>query len=131
MLIFISRPSPLPPHFSLFAPSSLSPQSFLFASLKTHPLTQVCVSPDYILVPRSHQDAFVAAIQKAYKQFYPDGALESSSTLTAVHASAQERVKGLIARTKGEIVAGGKEKDGRIEPTVVKNVDVKDALMEG
>ncbi|KAI4524946.1 aldehyde dehydrogenase [Schizophyllum commune Loenen D] len=92
---------------------------------------QVCVSPDYILVPRSHQDAFVVAIQKAYKQFYPDGALESSSTLTAVHPSAQERVKGLIARTKGEIVAGGKEKEGRIEPTVVKNVDVKDALMEG
>ena len=40
-------------------------------------------------------------------------------------------MKGLIARTKGEIVAGGKEKEGRIEPTVVKNVDVKDALMEG
>ena len=92
---------------------------------------QTCTAPDYILVPAEAQDKRIEAFTEVFKTFYPDGALESSSTLTAVHASAQERVKGLIARTKGEIVAGGKEKDGRIEPTVVKNVDVKDALMEG
>ncbi|KAL1743347.1 Aldehyde/histidinol dehydrogenase [Schizophyllum fasciatum] len=91
---------------------------------------QLCVSPDYILVPRKHQDAFVAAIKKAYDQFYPGGPLQSSSTLTGVHPSARDRLKGLIASTQGEIVAGGKESDGKLEPTVVKNVSVNDALMQ-
>ncbi|KAL1743350.1 Aldehyde/histidinol dehydrogenase [Schizophyllum fasciatum] len=92
---------------------------------------QVCVSPDYILVPRAHQDAFVAAIQKAYKTFYPNGALDTTSTLTSIHPTAKERVKNLIASTHGEVVAGGQESDGRIEPTIAKNVAVDDALMQG
>ncbi|KAL1753083.1 Aldehyde/histidinol dehydrogenase [Schizophyllum commune] len=90
---------------------------------------QICVSPDYVLVPRSNQGAFVAAIQRAYKQFFPDGALASSSTLTAVHPSARERVKGLISSTKGDIVVGGQESEGRIEPTVVKNVEIFAPIM--
>ncbi|TRM59079.1 Aldehyde/histidinol dehydrogenase [Schizophyllum amplum] len=76
--------------------------------------TRLCVSPDYILVPREHQDAFVTAIQKAYAQFYPNGALDSTSTLTG-----------------GEVVAGGKEGAGKIEPTVVKNVSRDDPLLKG
>lgn len=92
---------------------------------------QLCVSPDYILVPREHQDAFVTAIQKAYAQFYPNGALDSTSTLTGVHPSAQGRLKDLIASTKGEVVAGGKEGAGKIEPTVVKNVSRDDPLLKG
>ncbi|KAL1725747.1 Aldehyde/histidinol dehydrogenase [Schizophyllum commune] len=92
---------------------------------------QLCVSPDYILVPKAHQDAFVAAVKKAYAQFYPEGALHESATLTGVHPTARDRLKGLIASTQGELVVGGREgEDGRIEPAVVKNVRVDDALMK-
>ena len=84
-----------------------------------------------MLVPKKHQDAFVAAVQKAYAQFYPEGPLHSSATLTGVHPSAHNRLKDLIASTQGELVVGGKAgEDGRIEPAVVKNVSVDDALMK-
>ena len=70
---------------------------------------QLCVSPDYILVPKAHQDAFVAAVKKAYAQFYPEGALHSSATLTGVHPTARDRLKGLLASAQGELGVGGRE----------------------
>ena len=32
---------------------------------------QICLAPDYVLVPRDFQDTFVAALQRAYVYSFP------------------------------------------------------------
>ncbi|KAF9235408.1 aldehyde dehydrogenase [Melanogaster broomeanus] len=71
---------------------------------------QICVAPDYILVPRTKQDELVRGFEKAYKAFFPDGALG-------------DKVTGVM---EGRKDAARK----RIEPTVVKDVKDSDSLME-
>ncbi|KZP11668.1 aldehyde dehydrogenase [Athelia psychrophila] len=92
---------------------------------------QICVAPDYILIPRSSQDEFIAALKKHYAAFYPKGALSSDSYGRIVSSLHWSRLKSLLDRTQGEIVLGGgvDDKNG-IEPTVVKNVKDGDSLME-
>ncbi|TFY78986.1 hypothetical protein EWM64_g5029 [Hericium alpestre] len=93
---------------------------------------QICVCPDYVLVPRSVQDAFVEALSEVYKEFYPEGALNSESLSRIVNQMHYDRLQDLLARTKGEIVLGGKSDGHRgIEPTVFKNVQEDDSLLEG
>jgi len=95
---------------------------------------QVCVAPDYVLVPRNQQDALVAAIRKAYDSFWPHprGPLDAKSELAnIIHSGSQARLQKLIADTRGTIVMGGKSEGKRIEPTIVKHVKVDDVLMEG
>ncbi|KAJ6471938.1 aldehyde dehydrogenase [Mycena sanguinolenta] len=92
---------------------------------------QVCVAPDYVLVPRAHQDAFIAAIKESCSQFFPDGSLASDSISRIVSPEHHSRLMDLLNRTKGEVVMGGKSQDLKIEITVVKNVSADDSLMEG
>lgn len=89
------------------------------------------MAPDYILIPRSSQDEFIAALKKHYAAFYPKGALSSDSYGRIVSSLHWSRLKSLLDRTQGEIVLGGgvDDKNG-IEPTVVKNVKDGDSLME-
>ncbi|KAF7326639.1 Aldehyde dehydrogenase [Mycena venus] len=95
---------------------------------------QICVAPDYILVPRGHQDAAVEAFKKAYKTFWPHpkGALDPLSEMGAIlNPHHHARLMELLRRTQGKIVHGGNaEGTKRIEPTVVVNVGLNDALME-
>ncbi|KAF7371198.1 Aldehyde dehydrogenase [Mycena sanguinolenta] len=91
---------------------------------------QVCVAPDYVLVPRVHQDAFIAAIKESCSQFFPDGSLASDSISRIVSPEHHSRLMDLLKRTKGEVVLGGKSQGLRIEITVVKNVLADDSLME-
>ncbi|KAJ7638413.1 Aldehyde/histidinol dehydrogenase [Roridomyces roridus] len=95
---------------------------------------QICVAPDYILVPREHQDATVEAFKKAYKTFWPHpkGALDSLSEYAAIITPRHHsRLLEFLRRTKGTIVHGGNaEGSKRLEPTVVANVGLDDALME-
>ncbi|KAL1680556.1 Aldehyde/histidinol dehydrogenase [Schizophyllum commune] len=83
---------------------------------------QVCVSPDYVLVPRAHQDAFVDAVKRAYEEFWPEGKATATEdgmatatedgktatylTLSGVHPTARNRINGLVRDTKGEVVIG-------------------------
>ncbi|KAG5641214.1 hypothetical protein DXG03_005762, partial [Asterophora parasitica] len=46
---------------------------------KTNNAGQTCITPDYVLVLRDKQEAFVAALELAYHLFYPTGALNSAS----------------------------------------------------
>jgi acyl-CoA reductase-like NAD-dependent aldehyde dehydrogenase len=92
---------------------------------------QICVSPDYILVPREKQDELVSCFKQQIREFYPEGALNSQSFGRMVSEAHFNRIKGLLQRTKGEIVFGGGTNDKRgIEPTIVKNVTGDDVLME-
>lgn len=80
---------------------------------------------------REKQDELIAAFKAAYKSFYPEGALKSESFSRIVSDAHFKRVKGLLDRTKGEIVLGGKTNENRgIEPTIVNNVVDGDSLME-
>ncbi|KZT06718.1 aldehyde dehydrogenase [Laetiporus sulphureus 93-53] len=93
---------------------------------------QLCVSPDHVYVPRSKQDAFIAALLKMYNIFWPNGPFHKDAQWgKIVNPTHHARLKSLLERTKGDIVIGGYyDGDRRIAPTIVNNVTLDDALME-
>ncbi|KAF9051228.1 aldehyde dehydrogenase [Hymenopellis radicata] len=99
---------------------------------------QICVCPDYLIVPTGGNPEIltrvVEAFKAAHKTFYPDGApLQSESFSHIVSRSHYARLCDLLTRTKGKIVFGG-GKDAeilKIEPTVLTGISADDALMEG
>ncbi|KAI0075949.1 aldehyde dehydrogenase [Panus rudis PR-1116 ss-1] len=92
---------------------------------------QICVSPDYVLVPRAIFQQFVEALDKAYKTFWPrdplDPEFEWGKIINKQH---HDRLKGMLARTNGEIILGGQSDEKRIAPTVIARVTKDDALMQ-
>ncbi|KAH9903161.1 NAD-aldehyde dehydrogenase [Cubamyces lactineus] len=68
---------------------------------------QVCLAPEYVLLPESFQDTFVEALKAVYRSFYPDGAKDSDSFCRIVTEAHTARIKDLIDRTKGTVVFGG------------------------
>lgn len=89
------------------------------------------MAPDYVLIPRSAQDDFLAALKKHYKAFYPDGPLASNSFSRISSFAHWNRLKSLLDRTEGEtVLGGGVDKKNGIEPTVIKDVKNGDSLME-
>ncbi|KAL1760536.1 Aldehyde/histidinol dehydrogenase [Schizophyllum commune] len=108
---------------------------------------QVCVSPDYVLVPRAQQDAFVDAVRRAYEEFWPGGAspprnklatggngTTTCSTLSGLHPTARSRIHGLIRDTKGEVIVGSLDANAQgsvTTPAIVRDVGLGDALMKG
>ena len=64
---------------------------------------QICVSPDYALVPREQVDAFVAGVRRTFEQFYR-GRTEGNADYTAVVNERQlQRMQAVLddARAKG------------------------------
>ncbi|KAK7027818.1 Aldehyde/histidinol dehydrogenase [Favolaschia claudopus] len=76
---------------------------------------QLCVSPDYVIVPRTHQDALVSALKNTYAEFYPQGSLVSDSISRIVSPDHHSRLMDLLNRSKSEVV----------------DVQPEDSLMEG
>ncbi|TFK50453.1 aldehyde dehydrogenase [Heliocybe sulcata] len=92
---------------------------------------QVCVSPDYVMVTKDHLDALVSAFETAYKAFWPDGSISSSSDLgKIVNAAHLARLKDMLARSEGKVVVGGKRDGQRMEVTILRDVQLDDAVME-
>jgi acyl-CoA reductase-like NAD-dependent aldehyde dehydrogenase len=93
---------------------------------------QICLCPEYVLVPRGVQDKLIEEFIKVYKEFYPEGAHKSDSYSRMITPAAWRRVKGLLEKTNGTVVIGGgsDETDLFIEPTVLKDVKVDDATMD-
>jgi aldehyde dehydrogenase (NAD+) len=91
----------------------------------------MCVSPDYVLVPRQRQDELLEAFKAVYASFYPEGSLKSPDTARIINSVHYNRIMDLIGRTKGTIVTGGTGDGVRIDLTIVKDVALDDALMEG
>jgi coniferyl-aldehyde dehydrogenase len=63
---------------------------------------QTCIAPDYVLVPKSAKDAFVAACAPAVAKLYPS--LEKNADYTAIVTGTHwERLRGLVddAKAKG------------------------------
>lgn len=99
---------------------------------------QICVAPDYLIVPTSgnHEilNKVVEALRQAYDSFFFDAPpLESTSYARIVSMSHFDRLSSLLTRTNGITVLGGKMDTERlkIEPTIVTGIRSDDALMEG
>ncbi|KAJ6542372.1 aldehyde dehydrogenase [Mycena vulgaris] len=93
---------------------------------------QLCVAPDYVLIPRTHQDEFIAALKDSYAELFPEGSLNSDSICRIVSPAHHARLVDLLTRTRGEVVLGGQmEGNSKIEITVIKNVPADDSFMEG
>jgi len=97
------------------------------------PFPQICVAPDYVLIPRSAQDAFVEAVKEAAAELHLDDALTSDSYGSIVSDGHYKRLRNLMTKSSGEIVVGGDtdEEKRRITPTVYRDVKEGDSLLEG
>ncbi|KAG8945083.1 hypothetical protein FRC04_001244 [Tulasnella sp. 424] len=95
---------------------------------KTINAGQTCTAPNHVFIPQEAQEALSNAFVKVYKEFYPDGA-ENAVITNLVNDSAFNRVKGLLEKTRGEVVCGGQFDVKRrwIAPTVLKN-DIQEAI---
>ncbi|EIW76927.1 aldehyde dehydrogenase [Coniophora puteana RWD-64-598 SS2] len=93
---------------------------------------QLCVAPDYVLCHRSKVNDLAAAFKKQAVTFFPNGALGSPDIAKIISKRHHDRLKGLLSRTKGQVVFGGRTDDATLdfEPTIVVGVDEKDSLME-
>ncbi|KAF8881169.1 aldehyde dehydrogenase [Gymnopilus junonius] len=92
--------------FDSTADISISAKRILYGKINNS--GQICVAPDYILAERSIVDALVESLKEHYRSFYPEGALKSDDYGFIVSDYHFERLKGLLKRTKGKIVLGGK-----------------------
>ncbi|KAI0760893.1 Aldehyde/histidinol dehydrogenase [Trametes elegans] len=92
---------------------------------------QICLCPEYVLVPRTFQDTLVSALEQAYHAFYPEGPAKSASFARIITKAHAERIQKLIAATRGTVVLGGDVDvpTRYVAPTVVKDVKLDDALM--
>ncbi|KAI0341284.1 aldehyde dehydrogenase [Trametopsis cervina] len=94
---------------------------------------QLCVTPDYVLIPRHLAFAFHTALRKAHSSFFPLPPLAPSSPWSKIVNDAQyARLTGLLHNTKGTVIVGGEcdEETRRIAPTVVGSVGADDVLMD-
>ena len=94
---------------------------------------QLCVSPDYVLVPRSIAKEFYAAVRKVYASFFPVDHLDPESNWGKIINDANfKRVKNMLDETRGEIILGGQSDSSRhrIALAVVTGVKLDDPLME-
>ena len=64
---------------------------------------QICVSPDYALVPRNQWDAFVAAVKSQFSQLYGSSTTGNHDYTALVNDRHASRIQGLLAdaRDKG------------------------------
>ncbi|KAF8519640.1 NAD-aldehyde dehydrogenase [Hysterangium stoloniferum] len=92
---------------------------------------QTCTAPDYVIVPDSAQAKLVTALKVQYKKFYGDDPRTSGSFSRICATAHWDRINGLLAETKGNIVVGGEgiRAEKYIAPTIVQNVSFDDSLM--
>ena len=96
---------------------------------------QICVAPDYVLVLRQKQDELIQGFEKAYKAFFPNGALDDVHYGSIVNDMHFQRLTNLLDRSEGEkvcgVMAGRKNPEKRrFEPIFVKGVKANDSLLE-
>ncbi|KAI0727112.1 aldehyde dehydrogenase [Fomitopsis betulina] len=92
---------------------------------------QICLCPDYILVPAYFQDALVEALKEAYHELHPQDPKTSGMLTRMVNTGHAERLKRLLDNTNGTVVFGGEVDVEKkyVEPTLVKDVRGDDSLL--
>jgi aldehyde dehydrogenase (NAD+) len=91
---------------------------------------QTCVAPDFVVIPAKLQNAFIERLKHYVSTFYGSNAKASPDYPRIVNEKHFDRLKELIDPAK--IAFGGKmdRNEKFIEPTVIRDVDWKDKVME-
>lgn len=91
---------------------------------------QTCVAPDYILVEKSIEDAFLSEVKKEIEANYKMTDDIDTNYLRIINDKNFERLSSLLPSEK--IYYGGvtNKKNRFISPTVLNNISFEDAIME-
>jgi aldehyde dehydrogenase (NAD+) len=91
---------------------------------------QMCVAPDYVLVQESVKDKFVSAMTNVIKDFFTDKPEQCYNYGKIINQKQFDRISGYLSSSK--IIFGGRTDKRQlfIEPTLLDNVSVDDAVMK-
>lgn len=91
---------------------------------------QTCVAPDYIICDKRIRDELIENIVKEIKKQFGENPLENKDYGKIVNEKHFDRIVGLLDYNK--VVIGGKSNKelNKIEPTVMKDIDYSDLVME-
>lgn len=100
------------------------------ASPKFSNCGQMCIAPDYILVPTHLKDKFIEELIKATQQFYGVNAMESAHYGKIINDKQWQRLAAYLL--EGDIVYGGKTDREKlfIEPTVMTGIHPNAKIMQ-
>lgn len=91
---------------------------------------QVCIAPDYCLVPEGLKPALIKEMINEIKILYGENAIHSNDYGRIVTLSHADRIDEIIQTHKREIVYGGKRKGTYIEPTLLDLEYIDSPAME-
>jgi len=100
---------------------------------KTTNTGQICLCPDYVLVPDSIKPALIAEMKKVLNQFHgSDPAQSDDYDGKIVNQRHTARLIKLMTSSSGQIVIGGEHDEQKcyIAPTVIDNVKPSDPIMQ-
>ncbi|HEX6848357.1 MAG TPA: aldehyde dehydrogenase [Chitinophagaceae bacterium] len=91
---------------------------------------QMCVAPDYVLVQESVQEKFISAMKEVVKDFFTDKPEQCYNYGKIINQKQFDRLSGYLSGSK--IIFGGRTDKQQlfIEPTLLGNVSVHDAVMK-
>lgn len=91
---------------------------------------QTCVSPDYVLVEKSIETDFLAALKNEIEKYHPNETEISENYVQIINHKNFDRVANLIATDK--IYCGGytNREERLIAPTVLHSIDFDDEVMK-
>ncbi|MBQ4576166.1 MAG: aldehyde dehydrogenase family protein, partial [Firmicutes bacterium] len=89
---------------------------------------QTCVAPDYVLVHKNVREEFVELLKVAIEEQYGGDALNNPNYGCIVNEKHYQRLLGLMDPDK--VVCGGRSEGRKIEPTVMVDVTLDDAVMK-
>ena len=91
---------------------------------------QMCVAPDYVLAHETVKDKFISAITEVIKEFYGDKPEQNYNYGKIINEKQFDRIKAYLSN--GKIIFGGRTDKQQlfIEPTVLDEVDMNDAVMK-
>ena len=91
---------------------------------------QMCVAPDYVILHESIKENFIEALKTTVQKFFSKAPEQDYSYGKIINEKQFDRITGYLSGHK--IVFGGRSdrKNLFIEPTVLDNVNVNDAVMK-
>jgi len=100
------------------------------ASPKFSNAGQMCIAPDYVLVPTELKEELVKELIKAIQQFYGEDAAASEHYGKIINERQWNRLASYL--TEGEIIYGGKSDKASlfIEPTIMTNIQENANIMK-
>jgi len=108
---------------TIIAPSAnISLAAKRIAWAKTMNCGQCCTAPNYLMIPHTHEAAFIAEFSKVLQNFYPEGIAKSKDYSRIVNAHHFKRLHDILKTTSGEIKLGGEiidPVDLLMEPTLI------------